>query len=314
MEAFAGRGNVRIVVLFPVGRISEVQRRFMTTAAEGNVRCVAVAGDFDDCQAILKSLFEDRAFARAVDLSAVNSINFVRVAAQIVYYFTAAAALGAPLRPVDFAVPTGNFGDAFAGWAARRMGLPMEKILVATNSNDILARALADGHFDRRPVAATHSPAMDIQAPSNFERLFFEDARRDGAQTARVFREFAATGSAFTPAIEDRRTDFEAMAVSEVETSGAMLDNFNNTGMLIDPHTAVALAAANRIRPKPGVPLVVLATAHPAKFPDAVHAATGVFPPPPPAIRKLADRPERIDRLPADTEAVKAYVRAFAAA
>ncbi|MGI9170204.1 MAG: pyridoxal-phosphate dependent enzyme, partial [Caulobacteraceae bacterium] len=274
----------------------------------------AVDGDFDDCQAVLKALFADAAFAREVDLSAVNSINFVRLAAQIVYYFTVGAALGAPRRTVDFAVPTGNFGDAFAAWAAWEMGLPMEKILVATNVNNVVARALAGGRLERTPVVATQSPAMDIQAPSNFERLYFEFAERNGAQTGSAFRDFTATGYASVRDIEDRcHWDFEAITVSEAETSAAIADNFTRTGMLVDPHTAVALAAANMIVPMPGSPLVVLATAHPAKFPDAVHAATGVFAPPPPAIRKRADLPERFERLPADAEVIKAYVRAFAA-
>ena len=192
VEAFRGRHNVRIVALFPEGRISEVQRRFMTTASEDNVRCVAVEGTFDDCQTILKSMFQDEAFARDVDLSGVNSINWARIAAQAVYYFTAAVALGAPHRPVSFAVPTGNFGDAFAGYVASRMGLPIERIIVATNGNDILARALEGGEYARGAVLATQSPAMDIQIASNFERLFFEAANRDSDVTAAAFRAFAA--------------------------------------------------------------------------------------------------------------------------
>ena len=192
VEAFAGRANARIVALFPEGRISDVQRRFMTTSTADNVRAVAVGGDFDDCQAILKALFQDQAFARSVDLSAVNSINFARIAAQSVYYFTAAAALGAPARAVSFAVPTGNFGDAYAGYAARAMGLPIARILVATNENDIMARALRHGDYRRGHGVATQSPAMDIQVASNFERLYFEGADRDGAATGEAFATFAA--------------------------------------------------------------------------------------------------------------------------
>lgn len=192
VEAFRGRANVRVVALFPEGRISEVQRRFMTTTGEDNIACLDVAGTFDDCQAMLKAMFRDAQFARAVDLSGVNSINFARIAAQAVYYFTAAAALGAPHREVAFAVPTGNFGDAYAGYAAHRMGLPIERIIVAVNSNDILCRALASGRYARGEVAATSSPAMDIQAASNFERLFSEATGRNAAETTRAFEAFAA--------------------------------------------------------------------------------------------------------------------------
>ncbi|MEO8812151.1 MAG: threonine synthase [Caulobacteraceae bacterium] len=315
VEAFRGRANVRIVALFPEGRISEVQRRFMTTAGDDNVACVAVAGDFDDCQAILKDLFADRAFAHEVDLAAVNSIAFARVAAQCVYYFVAAAALGAPRRPVAFAVPTGNFGDAFAGYAAHRMGLPIESILVATNVNDIVARALATGRYERRPAAATMSPAMDIQVASNFERLWFECAGRAGAPTAAAFQAFAAAGAADIPrdVLVPMRAVFRGAAVSEAETSEAMAKTWRETGTLVDPHTAVAMAAGEREGAGGEPPMVILSTAHPAKFPEAVFAATGETPPVPPVVRAMAGMAERIDRLPATAGAVKAYVRRFAA-
>ena len=196
VEAFRGRSNVRIVAMFPDGRISEVQRRFMTTVSDDNVRTLSVAGDFDDCQSILKSLFQDGQFAQAVDLSAVNSINFARIAAQAVYYFTSAVALGAPHRPVSFVIPTGNFGDAFAGYVASRMGLPIERMVVATNSNDIVE----DGRYAKGAVThATQSPAMDIQVSSNFERLYFEGVGRDGLETGRAFRAFAASGAIDLP-------------------------------------------------------------------------------------------------------------------
>ncbi|MGI8840178.1 MAG: threonine synthase [Caulobacteraceae bacterium] len=316
VEAFRGRDNVRLVVLFPEGRVSEAQRRFMTTATEGNVRCVAVAGDFDDGQAILKALFADAPFAKTVNLTAANSINIVRIAAQCVYYFTAAVALGAPGRPVAFAIPTGNFGDAFAGWAARRMGLPVTRLVAATNANDIVARALATGVYARAPARATQTPAMDIQVASNFERLWFECAGRDGAATAAAFRGFAASGSLDIPpaVLRTMREVFAGVSVDEARTRQTMATTWKETGVLIDPHTGVALAGADGASPGgSGAPLIVLSTAHPAKFPAAVHAATGVFPEPPPAIRALTGRPERFDRLPADTETVKAYVRDFAA-
>ncbi len=218
----------------------------MTTAVEDNVRIVAVDGDFDDCQAILKSLFADQAFARAVDLSAVNSINFARIAAQSVYYFTAAAALGAPGRSVAFVVPTGNFGDAYAGWVARRMGLPIERIIVATNANDIMASALETGRYDRAEAKSTQSPAMDIQVASNFERLYFECVGRDGAETARAFEGFARDGDLQIPAqaLSAVREVFRGVAVSETETSRAILAALNDSGHLVDPHTAVGLAGA----------------------------------------------------------------------
>jgi threonine synthase len=310
VEAFRGRANVRIVALFPEGRISEVQRRFMTTAVDANVRNVAVAGDFDDCQAIVKALFRDPSFVTAVNLSAVNSINFARIIAQAAYYFTAAAALGAPARRVAFAVPTGNFGDAYAGWAARRMGLPIAGITVATNANDILARALETGRYQRGAATATMSPAMDIQVASNFERLYFEYAGRGNLETAEA-------GSLEIPpaALVEMRAVFTGVSASESQTAAAIARTLRETGELVDPHTAVALAGLDRTAaPFAGAPLVVLSTAHAAKFPDAVKAACGVTPALPAAARDLATRPERFDRLPADVAAVKAYLKDFVAA
>ncbi len=315
VEAFRGRSHARIVALFPEGRISEVQRRFMTTAGDANVACVSVDGTFDDCQAIVKAMFGDDQFRHAVDLSGVNSINFARIAAQAVYYFTAAVALGAPHRPVAFAVPTGNFGDAFAGWVARRMGLPIDHILVATNSNDIVARAFETGRYSRGVVAPTQSPAMDIQVASNFERLYFESVRRDGVETGRAFRAFNETGVIDLPpqALAAMRETFSGASVTEDDTARSMLSTLNETGELIDPHTAVAMAAARRASlPDPTTPMAILSTAHPAKFPEAVSAATGVTPAVPAAASGLNSRPERYDRLPADADAIKAYVRAFA--
>ncbi len=312
--AFRGSQHVRLVVLFPEGRISEVQRRFMTTAEEANVRTVAVEGTFDDCQTILKGLFQDQAFSSQVDLSGVNSINWARIAAQSVYYFTSAAALGAPDRPVSYCVPTGNFGDAYAAYAASRLGLPIEKITVATNANDIMARALSGGRYARGQVAESMSPAMDIQIASNFERLYFEAVEREAVETARAFKAFTEAGSIDIPppAQGMMRGLFQGVAVSEAETAKTIMATLNDTGELIDPHTAVAVAAARRTGAAGRTPLIALSTAHPAKFPKAVFACAKVEPPAPSIVRAQAAKPERIDRLPADAEAVKAYVRAFA--
>jgi threonine synthase len=315
VEALRGRANVRLVVLFPDGRISEVQRRFMTTATDANVRCLALEGTFDDCQSIVKALFQAQGFREAVDLSGVNSINWARIAAQVVYYFTAAVALGAPRRPVAFTVPTGNFGDAFAGYVARQMGLPIERIVAATNGNDILARAFDDGRYAKGPVRRTQSPAMDIQIASNFERLYFEAVQREGVETSRAMRAFADGGAIDIPpkALATIRELFVGVGVSEADTARAIVSTFNETGELIDPHTAVGIAAAGRAGPvRPTTPMVVLSTAHPAKFPQAVKAAAGVAPDLPASVRNMAQRPERIDRLPADIGAVQAYIRDFA--
>jgi threonine synthase len=315
VEAFAGLDHVRIVVLFPEGRISEVQRRFITTAPADNVRAVAVAGDFDDCQAILKALFQDVQFSTAVGLSAVNSINFARIIAQSVYYFTAAVALGAPGRPVSFVVPTGNFGDAFAGQAARLMGLPIETIVVATNANDIVARALQTGRYRRGDAQATQSPAMDIQVASNFERLFFECAGRDAVVTAQAFKGFAASGDLVIPpaVLDAMRRGFAGVGVDEAATTRTVQETRRQTGLVIDPHTAVAVAGATACKPAPqATPLVVVSTAHPAKFPEAVGAALGDPAPAPATVSTRADLAERIDRLPADLEVIKRHIHAFA--
>ena len=314
VEAFRGRDNTKIVVMFPDGRISEVQRRFMTTAEEANVRCVAVDGDFDDCQAILKTSLSDASLKQSVGLSAVNSINFARIVAQSVYYFTSAVALGAPHRPVSFAVPSGNFGDGFAGYVAKRMGLPIDRIIVATNSNDILARAFEHGRYVRGVTAPTQSPAMDIQSASNFERLYFECVRRDGVETARAFAAFAETGGVDIPpqALAAMRETFTGVSVGEGDTTRTIVATLRETGEMIDPHTAVGVSGMQRVRGATTAPIVVLSTAHPAKFPETVEAATGETPVMPRTAAHLAGKPERFDRLPADAETIKAYVRAFA--
>ncbi|HEX5263418.1 MAG TPA: threonine synthase, partial [Phenylobacterium sp.] len=315
VEAFRGRKNVKLVALFPEGRISEVQRRFMTTATEDNVACVAVKGSFDDCQAIVKQAFQDDSLRQAVDLSGVNSINFAWIAAQAVYYFTTAAALGAPGRKVSFCVPSGNFGDAFAGYVAHRMGLPIARILVATNSNDILARTFETGRYTRGKVHPTMSPAMDIQSASNFERLYFEGVGREATETARAFCAFGDTGAIDVPpkAFASMRELFRGVSVSELDTARSIVATLNETGELIDPHTAVAISALRRAN---GLdrPVVVMSTAHAAKFPEAVSEACGVTPALPRGVADLAIRPERFDRLPAEADTIKAYVRAFSGA
>ena len=315
VEAFRGAKHVRLVILFPDGRISDVQRRFMTTPTDANIACLSVSGDFDDCQSIVKGLFRDTAFKDEVALSGVNSINWARIAAQSVYYFTAAVALGAPGRKVRFVTPTGNFGDAFAGHVAAQMGLPIDGITIATNANDILARAVTTGRYARGEGVATSSPAMDIQVASNFERLFFEASGRDAALTASAFEGFAATGALELPhaVLTAIRLRFDGEAVSEAQTLATMADYWRRTGELVDPHTAVGLAAADRIAPS-DTPVVTLSTASPAKFPEAVAAAIpGVI-----AAHARADRlsglPERMTPIAADAEAVKAFIREFARA
>lgn len=317
VEAFRGRAHLKTLILFPDGRISEVQRRFMTTTGEANVKAVAVQGTFDDCQNIVKAMFNDAVLRQAVDISGVNSINWARIAAQAVYYFTAAAALGGPARKVAFTVPTGNFGDAFAGYVASKMGLPIEKIVVATNSNDIVSRAISDGSYARGPVQATQSPAMDIQISSNFERLYFEATDRQALETARAFTAFAQSGAITIPpkAHAVMRQLFVGAAVSEADTARTTVAVLNETGEIIDPHTAVAMTAARRLKVQAGdAPMIVLSTAHPAKFPETIQAAAGVSPALPAASTAIANKAERFDRLPSDAEAVTAYLRAFAEA
>ena len=314
VEAFRGRSNVRIVALFPEGRISEVQRRFMTTAVEDNIACLSVQGTFDDCQAILKDAFQDQALKQAVDLTGVNSINFARIVAQAVYYFTTAAALGAPDRAVNFVVPSGNFGDAFAGYVALRMGLPIKRIVVATNANDILARALNTGRYAGGDVHATLSPAMDIQSASNFERLYFEAGGREPAGTARAFEAFKAAGTIDIPAdaLARMQATFTGVAIGEDETVRTIVSTLDETGELIDPHTAVAVAALKHV--ELDGPTVVLSTAHAAKFPEDVARASGLEPALPRGVASLADRSERFERIAGDAAAIKAYVRDFAEA
>jgi threonine synthase len=310
VEAFRGGSQIDVVVLFPHGRISEVQRRMMTTAQDANVHAAAIEGTFDDCQALVKAMFNDHAFRDRVRLSGVNSINWARIVAQAVYYFTAAVALGAPHRKIAFTVPTGNFGDVYAGYVASRMGLPVDRLVVATNVNDILVRAFATGAYEIRDVMPTTSPSMDIQVSSNFERLLFDAYDRDGKQVAALMGSLAQSRR-FTVnahALKVMRALFTADRADEEESAATMRACLREAGYCADPHTAVALAVAEKETRDPAVPMVVLSTAHPVKFPQAVQAACGVTPKLPDRLADLSERLERVSVLPADQGAVERYV------
>jgi len=316
VEAFAGLANVDLIVLFPHGRISEVQRRMMTTTAAANVHALAVEGTFDDCQAIVKGLFNHHQFRDAVALSGVNSINWARVAAQVVYYFTSAVALGAPARAVDFTVPTGNFGDIFAGYVAKRMGLPVSRLRIAANVNDILPRTLKNGIYEVREVHATASPSMDIQVSSNFERLLFEAGGRDAGSVRRLMESLKQSGRFVLPGamLARIREEFDAGRADENETSAAIRAAWREAGDLVDPHTAVALAVADRDNSDSSVPNIVLSTAHAAKFPDAVEAACGVRPQLPAWLDGLMTKSEQVEIINNDQVEVERFVKSVSRA
>jgi threonine synthase len=310
VEAFRDRSQVDLVVLFPDGRVSDVQRRMMTTAGAANVSAIAIDGTFDDCQALVKAMFNHHAFSDRVHLSGVNSINWARIVAQVVYYFTAAVSLGAPARKVAFAVPTGNFGDVYAGYIAERMGLPIDRLVIATNVNDILSRTLATGAYELRDVVATTSPSMDIQVSSNFERLLFDAYSRDAGAIRAVMGSLAQSRrfALSAPALAYIRALFSADRADEDEVAATMRTVKRETGNFVDPHTAVAIAVAEKERRDPAVPMVVLSTAHAAKFPDAVEAACGTRPALPEWLSDIEHRPERVTALPADQSAVERFV------
>jgi threonine synthase len=310
IEAFRGRAQTDVVVLFPQGRISDVQRRMMTTVPETNVHALAIEGTFDECQALVKAMFNHHAFRDRVRLSGVNSINWARVVAQAVYYFTAAVALGGPHRKIAFTVPTGNFGDVYAGYVAFRMGLPIDRLVVATNVNDILVRTFATGAYEIRDVVATTSPSMDIQVSSNFERLLFDAYGRDAAAVRALMGSLAQSGRFMVSAqaLKELRSLFTADRADEQECAAEIRAWMREADYCVDPHTAVALAVAEKETRDPSVPMVVLSTAHPAKFPDAVKAACGFVPPLPDRLADLAKRKERVTVLPADQAAVERYV------
>ncbi len=313
IEACRDRPGIEIVILHPNGRVSDVQRRQMTTVDAPNVHNLAVDGTFDDCQDLVKALFADEPFRDRVNLSAVNSINWARVMAQIVYYVTSVARLTAGASPVSFAVPTGNFGNVFAGYGAQRMGLPVAQFVVGSNANDILTRFLDSAVMEMRAVEPTLSPSMDIQVSSNFERLLFELYGRDGAAVAETMLAFRADGRF--------GLDSDQMGLLAEHWSGARIDDaattaiigevYRRDGVLVDPHTAVGLGAAARCRQDPSVPMVALATAHPAKFPDAVEAATGVRPALPGPLADLFERPERFDEVPLDSQVIRATIESY---
>jgi threonine synthase len=313
VEAFRGRQDIELFILFPNGRISDVQRRQMTAAEEENVHAIAIEGTFDDAQAIVKTLFGDVAFRTRHALSAINSINWARIMAQVVYYYTASARLGLESRP-SFTVPTGNFGDIFAGFAASKMGLPLGRLVIATNENDILARALDSGRYEPREVTPTDSPSMDIQISSNFERLLFEESGGDASFVIRAMNSLRETGAFEIPpsTLAPIRERFSACRVGREEAAAAMGELLAETGVLIDPHSAVGLAAARREQARNPGPMVVLSTAHPAKFPEAVERATGRTAEIPERLRtRLAGR-ERFKLLPNSAAAVADYIDAHA--
>ena len=307
IEAFAGLDAVDVFVLFPEGRVSEVQRRQMTTPDAPNVHALSVEGHFDDCQARVKDLFNDLAFRDRVGLGAVNSINFARVLAQVVYYFTAATSLGAPYRPVSFCVPTGNFGDVFAGHLAKRMGLPIERLVVATNRNDILHRALSTGRYDVGEVHPTMSPSMDIQVSSNFERALHLAYGGDAGAVRHSMDEQTRGGFAISQgALEALRDTYVSGRATEADTTAAIRRARDEAGEVVCPHTAVGLHVARGHLG--GAPMVTLATAHPAKFPDAVEGAIGIRPALPPRMADLFERPERIRPVGNDVAAIQAVI------
>ena len=308
IDGVKGCDNVDIVVLYPRGRTSDVQRRQMTTVDSPNVHAIAVDGTFDDCQDLVKAMFADQEFRQTYQLSAVNSINWARIVAQVVYYVWAARSLGN--QPVSFSVPTGNFGNVLAGWIARRTGAPIEQLIIGSNTNDILTRFVETRQMVNDGVTPTLSPSMDIAVSSNFERLLFEMNGRDGGLTAEQLNRFRRAGR-----LDVERDQFDewivpvftAASFDDAQTLATIGDVYRNSGMLTDPHTAVGIAAATAKR-DPAVPVVTLATAHPAKFPDAVEKATGVRPPLPPHLADLFDRPERTVLVANDLAAVQAFV------
>ncbi|MBL4612963.1 MAG: threonine synthase [Emcibacter sp.] len=311
IESIKGRDCAEIFMLHPRGLVSDVQRKQMTTVLSPNVHNLAVDGNFDDCQAMVKALFNDHDFRDEITLSAVNSINWARVMAQIVYYFTSAVALGAPDREVSYSVPTGNFGDIYAGYMAQQMGLPIKQLIVATNRNDILTRALTSGDYTVGTVSPTISPSMDIQVSSNFERLLFNLYDGQGDEVSRLMDNLQQSRS-FTidgPQLDKAKAIFDAIRVGEEDTQATIKATFEATGQLIDPHTAVGLKAAQLKNADTSIPMMTLSTAHPAKFPEAVEKVTGQHPALPAHMADLFEREEKYDHLDHDLDALKLYIR-----
>jgi threonine synthase len=311
IEAMRGRDAVSTFIMHPKGRVSDVQRRMMTTVTDKNVRNIAIEGNFDDCQNILKELFNDHAFRDEVGLGGVNSINWARIMAQTVYYFAAGLALGAPDRRLAFVVPTGNFGDIFAGYVAQQMGLPIERLVIGTNTNDILVRALTTGEYRPTAVVSTSSPSMDIQVSSNFERLIYETCGRDAAEVRGYMAGLAQSGG-FTlkrSTLAKIRSGFSAHRCDEAEVAKVIQDELSRNDTLVDPHTATGLHAARCEPLDDDIARIVLSTAHPAKFPDAVEEMSGRRPPLPPQFDGLLDAAEHFVVLPNDVDAVRNWIR-----
>ena len=315
IEAFAGRDNTDIFILFPHGRVSPVQQRQMTSSAASNVHALSIDGNFDDCQNLVKGMFNDLNFRDTLSLSGVNSINWARIMPQIVYYFTSALSLGAPDRKVSFTVPTGNFGDIFAGFVAKQMGLPIDRLIIATNDNDILSRTIATGSYAMRGVEQTSSPSMDIQISSNFERLLFESYDRDAAAVRGLMRSLGQSGE-FTIAdapLKTIREQFTAGRSTVAETAATIDSVLKQDGYLLDPHSAIGVKVAREYADTAS-PMVVLATAHPAKFPDAVKDACGVSPALPAWLSDLMERKEHFTHLQNDLKIVEDHIRSHSRA
>ncbi len=316
IEAFRGQPQADVFILYPHGRVSEVQRRQMTTAGADNIHVIALEGTFDDAQACVKNMFNHKMLRDELNLCGVNSINLARILFQTVYYFTGAAVLGGPRRKISFVVPTGNFGDILAGWMAKRMGLPIDRLVIATNSNDILTRTLASGDYLVQSVHPTQSPSMDIQVSSNFERLLFEAHARDAGEVCRLMAGLRQSQE-FTIApvpLEEIRAEFDAFSVTEAETTREIARSWRESNFLADPHTAVGISAAHNAKARTlESPLVVLGTAHPAKFPAAIERATGMRPDLPGHLAGLFERQEKFAILPNDQHEIERFIRARAA-
>ncbi len=311
IEAFRGRDRVDIFILYPAGRVSDVQRRMMTTPDDANIHTIEIDGTFDDCQALVKAMFANQRFRDQVRLSGVNSINWARIVPQIAYYFYAAANLGAPYRPVSFVVPTGNFGDIFAGYGARQMGLDVQRLVIASNTNDILPRTIATGVYEKRGVVATTSPSMDIQVSSNFERFLFEMQGRDAATIRGQMASLAQSGRfEVVGGPTALQTHFSAGAASEDDVAACIRQVRHEAGYLLEPHTACGVIAAERSSGEGNWPEIVLATAHPAKFPDAMREITGENVGLPPRLADLLTSEERVTKLANDVQEVEAFISA----
>lgn len=310
MEAGRDKDGMEVFFLYPHGRVSNVQRRQMTTLSSKNVHAIALDGSFDDCQDMVKALFADHSFRDSQNLSAMNSINWARIVSQIVYYFTTAVALGAPDRKIAFSVPSGNFGNVYAGYAARKMGLPIEKFVVGSNANDILTRYFGSGEMSTAEVVPTLSPSMDIQISSNFERLLFDHYGRDGAALAKVMERFRRKGSINFGKARWRAMGklFQGFRLGDNATKDVIASVYRDSNILLDPHSAIGVEAGRQADLGPHTALICMATAHPAKFPDAVEEATGVRPELPGHLSDLFEREERMTRLPNDIDAVRCFI------